>query len=106
MICGADDNPHFTPRGPEWHADAYYDSRGKHALLTLTGLGHGLGGIAGLDARETEIDAPGGLEATKRLTLAWLKTALDVEPRAWASAYAALAGPARALARVEEKMAV
>ncbi|MEO9338661.1 dienelactone hydrolase [Mesorhizobium sp. SB112] len=26
VICGADDNPHFTSRGPEWHADAFYDS--------------------------------------------------------------------------------
>ncbi|WP_352597225.1 hypothetical protein [Mesorhizobium australicum] len=25
VICGADDNPQFRLRGPEWHADAFHD---------------------------------------------------------------------------------
>ncbi|MEQ1404067.1 dienelactone hydrolase [Neorhizobium sp. Rsf11] len=105
VVCGADDNPHFTPRGAEWHADAYHDGPGARALLTLRGVGHGLGGIAGLDAKETEIEAPDVLEATRRMTLAWLKTALDVDAGAWALARAALIGPAQALGTVNEKMA-
>lgn len=103
VICGADDNPHFTPRGPEWHADAYHDGMGAHALLTLHGVGHGLGGIAGLDAKETEIEAPDALEATKRMTLAWLRTALGYDAQAWFSVVAALNGPARSLGSVVTK---
>lgn len=103
VVCGDEDNPHFTPRGPEWHADAYHDGPGSQALLTLRGVGHGLGGIAGPDARETEIESPDGLEATRRLTLAWLRTALHVDAGAWAAARAALAGPAQGLGAVSEK---
>lgn len=103
VVCGADDNPRFTSRGPEWHADAYHDGKGAHALLTLHGVGHGLGGIAGLDAKETEIEAPDALEATKRMTLAWLKTSLGYDTDAWSSARTALAGPASSLGNVVEK---
>jgi predicted dienelactone hydrolase len=103
VVCGADDNPHFTSRGPEWHADAYHDGMGAHALLTLNGVGHGLGGIAGLDARETEVEAPDALEATKRMTLAWLRTTLCDEASAWRSACTALTGSASGLGNVIEK---
>ena len=103
VVCGADDKPHFTPRGADWHADAYHDAVGAHALLTLHGVGHGLGGIAGLDAKETEVEAPDALEATKRMTLAWLKTSLGDEANAWLSAFTALKGPASSLGTVIEK---
>jgi predicted dienelactone hydrolase len=103
VVCGDEDNPHFTPRGAEWHADAYHDGPGAEALLTLRGVGHGLGGIAGLDAKETETEAPDALEATKRLTLAWLQTALRIEAAAWSRACSALDGPAGALAQVTGK---
>ncbi|OJF95022.1 alpha/beta hydrolase family protein [Pararhizobium antarcticum] len=103
VVCGADDNPHFTPRGPDWHADAYHDAVGGHALLTLHGVGHGLGGIAGLDAKETEVEAPDALEATKRMTLAWLRTALGDDANAWVSACTALKAPASSLGTVVEK---
>jgi len=100
VVCGAEDNPHFTTRGPQWHADAFHDSPGARALVTLHGVGHGLGGIAGLDAKETEIEAPDSLEAARRLTLAWLRTALDIDPDAWPAAIAALDGRAEALAQI------
>ncbi|AJY46520.1 alpha/beta hydrolase family protein [Martelella endophytica] len=91
VVCGAEDNPHFTPRGPEWHADAFHDAvASDRDLLTLHGVGHGLGGIAGLDAKETETEAPDVLEALKRLSLAWLKSALGADPAAWAKSRAAL----------------
>jgi predicted dienelactone hydrolase len=83
VVCGAEDNPHFTPRGPEWHADAYHDGPGAEALVTLCDVGHGLGGIAGLDAKETELEKPDALEATKRLTLAWLHHALGGDAANW-----------------------
>jgi hypothetical protein len=74
-------------------------------LLMLHGVGHGLGGIAGLDAKETETEAPDVLEATKRLTLAWLQNALDVDPPAWAKASAAIADAASALGHVVRRKA-
>ena len=101
VVCGDADNPHFTPRGPEWHADAFHDARGTDGdLLTLHGVGHGLGGIAGLDAKETETEAPDVLEALKRLTLAWLRTALGVDPDAWMQSRAALEQSAPSLGHV------
>lgn len=103
VVCGADDNPRFTTRGPEWHADAYHDAKGAHALLTLYGVGHGLGGIAGLDAKETEVEAPDALEATKRMTLAWLSTTLGHDTSAWSSARAAITGSASSLGNLIEK---
>lgn len=98
VVCGDADDPHFTTRGPEWHEDAFHDAPGADTLLTLHGVGHGLGGIAGLDAKETEIEAPDVLEATRRLTLAWLRTALAVDAHAWAAACEALEGAAAPLA--------
>ena len=101
VVCGDEDEPRFTARGPEWHADPFHDATGVNGdLLTLHGVGHGLGGIAGLDAKETETESPDGLEALKRLTLAWLQTALGVDPDAWSPARTALEGPARSLAQV------
>lgn len=100
VVCGDMDNPHFTTRGPEWHADAFYDAPGADALLTLHGVGHGLGGIAGLDAKETETEAPDILEVTKRMTLAWLRTNLGVDDGAWSNAIHALEDRAVPLAKV------
>jgi predicted dienelactone hydrolase len=100
VVCGDADDPHFTTRGPEWHADAFHDAPGAEALLMLHAVGHGLGGIAGLDAKETETEAPDVLEASKRLTLAWLQTALDVDQSAWAKACAALEGPSAKLGHI------
>lgn len=104
VVCGEEDVSHFTQRGADWHADAYHHGPGARALLTIRGVGHGLGGIAGPDAKETETESPEALEATRRLTLAWMRTALGVYPGAWDKARAALAGSAQALAVLEEKV--
>lgn len=98
VVCGDIDSPHFTSRGPEWHADAFHDAPGADALLMMHGVGHGLGGIAGLDAKETETEAPDVPEATKRLTLAWLRTALKSDVHTWAAACDALEGAAAPIA--------
>lgn len=101
VVCGSADNPRFTDRGPEWHADPYHLAPGGEALLTIKGAGHGLGGISGLDAKETETEDPDMLEATKRLTLAWLRHALGLTPSTWDAACASLDGEAAPLASVE-----
>lgn len=103
VVCGADDNPHFTPRGPEWHADAFTDAPGADALLTIAGVGHGLGGIAGLDAKETEAEVPDALEATRSLTFAWLSRSLGIEADTWDKGRTALSGAAAELATLAEK---
>ncbi|WP_118136997.1 dienelactone hydrolase [Oceanicella sp. SM1341] len=103
VVCGAQDDPHFTPRGPEWHADAFHDSPGAQALLTISGVGHGLGGIAGWDARETEAEVPDALEATRRLTLAWLRRTLSASPDDWSKGRAALGGAAARLGQLVER---
>ena len=100
VVCGADDKPHFTPRGPEWHADAFHDAPSAEALLTIKGVGHGLGGIAGWDARETEKEDPDALEATRRLTLAWLRSRLGIESVAWKQSQFALKGSAASIAEI------
>jgi predicted dienelactone hydrolase len=96
VVCGTDDDPHFTPRGPEWHADVFNDAPGANALLTINGVGHGLGGIAGFDARETETEDPEALEATRRLTLAWLRNSLSLDSGAWRESEAVLQNSAAA----------
>ncbi len=103
VVCGADDDPHFTPRGPEWHADSFHDAPGAESLLTINGVGHGLGGIAGWDARETEAEDPDALEATRRLTLAWLRSTFGVEPAAWAQSQSALNESAASIAEITSK---
>ena len=103
VVCGDMDNPHFTMRGPDWHADAFHDAPGAKAMLMMRGVGHGLGGIAGLDAKETETEAPDVLEATRRLTLAWLQTSHGADEGAWPRACLALKGEAATLATVTEK---
>jgi predicted dienelactone hydrolase len=103
VVCGADDNPHFTLRGPEWHADAFSDAPGAEALLTIAGVGHGLGGIAGLDAKETEAEIPDALETVRRLTLAWLSKRMGIDTELWERGRAALDGDASRLAFLIEK---
>ena len=100
VVCGADDDPHFTPRGPDWHADPFHDAPGADALLMIKGVGHGLGGIAGWDARETETENPDALEATRRLTLAWLRSRFAIEHAAWDKSQSALRENAASMAEL------
>lgn len=103
VVCGDMDNPHFTTRGPEWHEDAFHDAPGAVDMLMIHGVGHGLGGIAALDAKETETEAPDVLEATRRLTLAWLQSVLGADEEAWPQARLSLEREAAPLATLTEK---
>ncbi|TGN50848.1 dienelactone hydrolase [Paracoccus liaowanqingii] len=105
VVCGAEDDPHFTPRGPEWHADAFHDAPGADALLTIAGVGHGLGGIAGWDAKETETESPEALETTRRLTLAWLRRHFRIGADDWSQGRLALRGAAAGMGAIVEKAA-
>jgi hypothetical protein len=65
VVAGdADVNPHLTVRGADWHADPYHLGPGSDCLLTLFGAKHGLGGVAGFDAKETDDEDPDRLAVT------------------------------------------
>lgn len=102
VVVGSDDaSPHLTVRGPSWHADPYYCSPGAEALMTVLGGKHGLGGISGYDARETDDEDPERLEVVLRMTWAYLRSALDGDDRSWAAARAALETHTPSQARVD-----
>ncbi|WP_454268804.1 hypothetical protein [Roseovarius sp. MBR-51] len=69
----------------------------------IAGVGHGLGGIAGLDAIETEAEVPDTLEATRRLTFAWLSRSLGIEAETRDKGRMALRDAAADLASLAEK---
>jgi predicted dienelactone hydrolase len=105
VVVGDEDvNPHLTVRGPDWHADPYTQGPGARDLLTLIGGRHGLGGIAGHDAKETDDESPERLAVTQRMTWAFLRSALYAGDESWALACAALARHASAHGRVESRV--
>ena len=104
VVVGDDDaSPHLTVRGPAWHADAFYEGPGADALLTMIGGKHGLGGIAGYDARETDDEDPERMEIVLRMTWAYLRSALYDGDDAWPTAKQALSAHCAGHAFVEAK---
>ncbi|MHA7775568.1 alpha/beta hydrolase family protein [Roseibium sp. M-1] len=99
----ADVNPHLTVRGADWHEDPYRCSPGADALLVLHGGKHGLGGIAGYDAKETDDEDPDRLAVTQRMSAAYLRSALFEGDSSWDLACKALAGHAHSHGHVEVK---
>ncbi|AJQ97222.1 alpha/beta hydrolase family protein [Gynuella sunshinyii] len=91
VVAGDSDvNPMLTHRGAEWHMDPFYEAPGSQALLTLIGAKHGLGGIAGYDAKETDDEDPERLAIVQRMTWAYLRSALFSDDPAWPRACDAL----------------
>ena len=104
VVAGdADVNPHLTTRGADWHADPYHLSPGSDCLLTLHGAKHGLGGIAGYDAKETDDEDPDRLAVTQRMSWAYLRSALYADDPAWPEACKALKEHAASQGRVDCK---
>jgi len=104
VVAGeSDESPHLTVRGADWHADAYHCSPGGKCLLTLSGGKHGLGGIAGYDAKETDDEDADRLAVVQRLTWAYLRSALYADDPAWSKACKALEDHASSQGRVECK---
>jgi acetyl esterase/lipase len=101
VVVGENDvNPNLTVRGADWQADPYFLSTGPKCLLTISGAGHGLGGVSGYDAAETTDESPERVAIVQRLTWAYLRSALYPEDSAWSAACAAL-GELNELGRVE-----
>tara|TARA_R110002020_G_scaffold86758_2_gene214199 strand:- start:3851 stop:4819 length:969 start_codon:yes stop_codon:yes gene_type:complete len=104
VVAGDSDlSPHLTTRGADWHVDPYTYAPGSNALLTLFGGKHGMGGIAGYDAKETDDEDPDRLAVTQRMSWAYLRSALYPGDSAWAEACTALAQHASGHARVDSK---
>lgn len=104
VVYGDQDiSAHFTKRGADWHADPFYLSPGSDYLLTLVGAKHGLGGIAGFDAKETDDENPDRLAITQKMTSAYLKSALYSNNAAWREACDALKAFASDHAHVKSK---
>ncbi|CAN5219830.1 dienelactone hydrolase [soil metagenome] len=104
VVFGDEDvSPHLTTRGADWHADPFYQGPGADILLTLFGAKHGLGGVAGYDAKETDDEDPDRLGATQRMTWAYLRSALFPSDPAWANACFALTNEASQLGTVKQK---
>lgn len=104
VVYGDQDlSPHFTTRDANWHADSYHISSASDYLLTLVGGKHGLGGIAGYDAKETDDEDPDRLAITQKMTAAYLKSALYGDEKIWKDACEALGTFASKHAFVESK---
>lgn len=88
VVAGDADRSALSTRGPDWFTDAYRLSPGADALLTLLGGEHSLGGIVGHEAAETTDADPGRVALVQRMTTAWLRTRLGVDPGEWPSVVA------------------
>lgn len=103
VVGDADVNPFMTVRGPEWYTAAWRDGPGVDAMLTLVGGRHGLGGVAGYDAKETGDEDPDRLAVVQRMTAAYLRSALYDGDAAWTEACRTLETQASSLARVDRR---
>lgn len=88
VVAGDNDYSPLTVRGPEWFSDAYHDSPGANALVTIYGGEHMLGGISGYGVRETTDENPEKVEAVKLLTLSYLKNYFYPNDQWWKAALA------------------
>lgn len=72
-------------------------------MLTLFGAMHGLGGLAGYDARKTDDEDPNRLGVTQRMEWAYLWAALSPGDAAWRNGCAALGNEAAELGKVDSE---
>ena len=103
VIAGDRDQSPLSVRGPDWFTDPYFLSPGSKSLLTLFGAEHSLGGITGYNVTETTDENPERVALIKRLTWAYLRSALYPEDSSWPAARAALMESPNPLGRIESK---
>lgn len=103
VVAGDHDRSQLSTRGPDWFTDPYFLSPGSKSLLTLFGAEHSLGGIPGYSVAETTDESPKRVALIQRLTLAYLRNALDLDDSSWPAARAALENSAIPLGRIESK---
>lgn len=103
VVAGDKDVSPLSVHGPEWLADPYHLSPGRKSLLTLFGAEHFLGGIGGYEVRETTDENPERVALLQRVTLAYLRHALDIDDTGWTAAQHALSESPAPLGRIESK---
>lgn len=103
VVGDADVNPFLTVRGADWYEDSFKYAPGVEYLLTLIGGKHGLGGIAGFDAKETADEDPDRLAVVQRMTWAYLRSALYDGDTSWVDSCAVLAEHLDGIAHVQRK---
>lgn len=103
VVAGDRDQSRMSRRGPDWFTDAFTRSPGATDLLTLHGAEHGLGGIVGYEVAETTDENPERVAVVQRMTTAYLRTALGVEPGSWPAARAALTAGTDRVGRVDSR---
>jgi dienelactone hydrolase len=102
VVAGDSDQSILTTRGPDWSEDPYYLSPGPKSLLRLRGAEHSLGGIPGYEAAETTDENPAMVALLQRLTLAYLRDALDLDATSWPAVVEELSQD-QSLGRIESK---
>lgn len=106
VVGDKDDTPHkyqLTVRGPDWMTDAYFLSPGAESLLTLFGAEHSLGGIPGYEVKETTDESPERVALIQRVSLAYLRHALDIEHASWSEVQKTLSESTNPIGRIESK---
>lgn len=86
VVAGDRDQSKMSRRGPDWFTDVYEYSPGATDLLTLFGAEHSLGGIVGYEVAETTDEDPDRVAALQRLSVAYLRTALQIDESSWSLA--------------------
>ncbi|WP_300680672.1 chlorophyllase [Nocardioides sp.] len=85
VIAGENDQSRMSGRGPDWFLDAYELSPAPKSLVVVPGGEHTLGGIAGEAVAETTDTDPARVALVADAVSSYLRTALDVDPQAWAA---------------------
>ena len=83
VVAGDHDDSPLTVRGPDWFTDGYRLSPGATDLLTILGGEHSLGGIYGYNSTGTTDESPERVALVQQATLAYLRTAVGLDARAW-----------------------
>lgn len=103
VVAGDRDQSPLSVRGPDWFLDGYRLSPGATDLLVLAGGEHGLGGIQGYHDTRTTDESPERVSIVQNATVAWLRTALDIDEDAWTSERERIAAVAGDAAHTESK---
>lgn len=105
VVAGDHDQSLLSFRGPDWWTDAYQQSPGADALLTLFGAEHSLGGIVTtLAAKEmSDAESPELLALVQRVTTAYLRRGLGAGDDDWTRVKAQLGSDGQPLGRLENR---
>jgi dienelactone hydrolase len=104
VIAGDQDHAlHLNVVGAEWQSDAYRLAPGPKYLLEVHGGEHSLGGISGYEVAETTDEDLPRAAMVMRMTAAFLRTQLGVDPVAWQRETLRLAQAGARMATVGEK---